>query len=788
MKPKAPKSPSENAVQQSTICAANGHAKRSITEQAIANEQGVTSCKPTVSFFAKGIRQTKPTRKYSLEAVALRIKRSLKEETTHLRSLPSDSGAQRKYKLTLPYVTPAGTFSNRANSGLLTRSGWIVLDFDKLNSPRKLRRRLLADKKLRDSIVLAYISPRRYGLKVWIAVDPSLDYKACYAAVVAHVKAKYPSWCKDGKLDVTADVSRGCLLCHDPEVYFNEDYATAPAFPMSVESLADLFDESRNPTYFTELRTANTETVDRWVQVAEQAPDFADNYHIWFRLGIAFTTMGEEGCSFFHRVSKTSAKYNEAECDKNFDYWSKHNNGRLTLGTFFFLCRQAGAVPEGANQIPDEIFAGTPCFKASTFQLLPSLLQEVCQHFASERKRDISFMGLVGVLLGCFPTLQGRYGGKTIRANQYVFVTGNAATGKSAMEVGRELLWPHHEARRAAQKEYDAAYKLYERQLRAYEQAELAGKKPAAPPVAPVAPIWSRVFGGSDNNLPTIVKMLAENNECLIIFDTEADTVSNGFKQDHGDPSPLLRKASEHEPYLYERKTVGSYELSHPALALVVSGTPQQVQPLIQSVENGLFSRFWFYAYFLPHTFDDPFADEESELEQCLQRLSKQVGDMVEWVAQYDVTVKLTSDQQQRFNAIWDGWVTDGVANFGQGSGSIMKRQARACFRLCMLLTLLRNYEVGQPLASTLVCSEDDFTAALEIADVLRQHALIVYQQLAPRTRQFKKAEGNKKKATQDERIAELFQQGLGPRPIGKRLEMPHTTVAGRLAAMGLKR
>lgn len=177
--------------------------------------------KQLVSFFKGNIYQSKPTSSINPKTAGLLIKYGFKVRTNLLRSLALDSVEQKQCKLQLPYVIPAGTFTNRANAGLLMRSGYIVLDFDKLKtleSPRKLRRRLLKDPKLAPSIVLAFISPRGYGLKVWVAVDTSVDHKRCYEAVVAHVKDKHPNWCKDKKLDITPDVSRGCLLCNDPTV------------------------------------------------------------------------------------------------------------------------------------------------------------------------------------------------------------------------------------------------------------------------------------------------------------------------------------------------------------------------------------------------------------------------------------------------------------------------------------------------------------------------------------------------------------------------------------------
>lgn len=753
------------------------------------------------SYLKNGIRQVEPTNNHALIAIAWRIKYSgiLKKKTQLLRGLPSDSPEQKKYKLTLPYVIPSGTFSRRKDAGQLTRSGWIVLDFDKLNNPRKLLHRLLKDRKLAPSIVLAFVSPRGNGLKVWVKVDLSFDHKTCYQAVVTHVTAQHPNWCKDGKLDNTPDVSRGCLLCHDSEVYFNKGHEMAPPFPMPIAAWEDMFDETHNAHAFsttrevtdTNAREVDLASLERWVEAAEQVRDFADKRGTWISLGLAFTSIKEQGRAFFHRVSRTSAKYDEQENEQLFNELLVKSKGKVKLGTFIHLCKETGAVPEGAPSISEaksaekteqelqKVFAGTPCFKDSTFELLPSFLPEVCQLFSHKRERDLALMGLLVPLSGCFPTVQGEYFESTIQANQFVFVAGPAGTGKSAFQVGRKLLWPFHMALKDK-------WKAYERQSRAHEQAELKGQSPPLP-IVPVKPTMRQLFVPSDNSVANIIKTLAENGERGILFDTEADVMSNNFKQDVGDFSPLLRKFSEHEPHQYERKMGGCYELNHPAVSVALSGTPQQVKALIHSVENGLFSRFWFYAYHLPHTFDNPFSSTKRQLNAYLERLADQVAAMIEWVAQYSITVELTPTQQQQFSDTWAKWLAEGVAGFGDDTGSATKRQARACFRLCMLLTLLRHYEEGKSLDDVLYCG-DDFTAALEIADVLRQHGLTVYQQLAPRAPAAKERTNNQVKGDQDEQIKALVMQGKGPRPIGRELNLPFTTVAGRIAALGLKK
>ena len=60
----------------------------------------------------------------------------------------------------------------------------------------------------------------------------------------------------------------------------------------------------------------------------------------------------------------------------------------------------------------------------------------------------------------------------------------------------------------------------------------------------------------------------------------------------------MLRKAFHHEPISYSRKTNKEWvEIKKPRLSVALAGTPGQVENLIKSAEDGLFSRFIFYTF-----------------------------------------------------------------------------------------------------------------------------------------------------------------------------------------------
>ena len=94
------------------------------------------------------------------------------------------------------------------------------------------------------------------------------------------------------------------------------------------------------------------------------------------------------------------------------------------------------------------------------------------------------------------------------------------------------------------------------------------------------------------------IPFLGSSEHGLLIMESEADTLSNMLNNDWSNYSDVLRKAFHHEPISISRKIEKIFEeINQPKLSMVISGTPNQLQPLIKSKDNGLFSRFIVYSF-----------------------------------------------------------------------------------------------------------------------------------------------------------------------------------------------
>ena len=222
-----------------------------------------------------------------------------------------------------------------------------------------------------------------------------------------------------------------------------------------------------------------------------------------------------------------------------------------------------------------------------------------------------------------------------------------------------------------------------------------------------------------------------DGEEKGVFCETEADTMGNSFKQDWGGYSDLLRKAFHHEGISYSRKTNNEYfEIKKPRLSVALSGTPSQVQSLIGSAEDGLFSRFIFYTFKVKSEWRDVSPKiGRINLTKHFENLSDQVLLMIEFLEQFPSEFQLTEKQWQIIDDHFKIWLQEVSVFVSQEAGSTVKRLGLILFRLAMVLTALRKFENGDT-SREIICEDTDFDTAFQLAEVFKHHALFMFSRL----------------------------------------------------------
>ena len=222
-----------------------------------------------------------------------------------------------------------------------------------------------------------------------------------------------------------------------------------------------------------------------------------------------------------------------------------------------------------------------------------------------------------------------------------------------------------------------------------------------------------------------------------IMMATEIDTLSKALGSSTGGFSDVLRCMFEHETISKLRKNHEEFiEITDPHFAVLISGTYNQLKPLIKSRENGLMSRFACYVVKQTQDFDDRvWLDAEEDAvpqdialyEQLGHELSLRYGWMRK--AKHSCYFYLTDAQRKTITRMFRAMYDIYRKSFGNEFDSILKRMPVIMKRIAMILTGLRM-DMSQPLPERMVCSEDDFETMILIGHKLLMHSAMMFQML----------------------------------------------------------
>lgn len=363
---------------------------------------------------------------------------------------------------------------------------------------------------------------------------------------------------------------------------------------------------------------------------------------------------------------------------------------------------------------------------------MPRLLKEGAMVSQTPQQCDMLMLSIMTVSGYAMPHYYMR-SGKPARKYEPALMTlivAPPASGKGIMNLGRRLLQPIHERMR---QETDEMMLM----------AETKEEQAAVPQLMGLVP------GNSSSN--ALLQILNDNEGRGCIIETEMDVISQIWHHDYGNYSTLLRQAFEHETVCKARKTKADayLEVKHPALSVLLSGTFGQLQPLLQSRENGLASRFICYLANDIIPFDQETIlkhDEEQDdrTDEIYQALAEQTTQMYDWLngQKSDCEWRLTPEQATELRDHWGGnyETTLGYMQMPTSFDPVVKRLAVTSQRIGMILSMIRYFdEVAKPLLDegkaaplpeVIECDERDFRTMLVFADVLTEHAIGVHQML----------------------------------------------------------
>lgn len=350
---------------------------------------------------------------------------------------------------------------------------------------------------------------------------------------------------------------------------------------------------------------------------------------------------------------------------------------------------------------------------------LPRFFQDALLAARTPAQADMLFLSLLTASGYAMPNYYMRHGipPKRYLPSLMTLVVAPPASGKGIINLCRQLIRPIHDSIAAS----------------------------ATDDFHPCA------FIPANSSSNAFLQLLLDSSGRGLMIETEMDVLSQIWSKDYGNYSAAFRQAFEHETISKARKTRGEelLEVDHPALSVLLSGTINQLAPMLQSRENGLASRFLGYTVSDLIPFDEAAILDHSEsvndsVDDTYARLAEQTKAMYDWLslATTDCEWQLTPKQSNDLR----GWFHDGyLLTLGQmqmplSFDPVMKRMPVTIQRIGMILSMVRYFEEKvypallrgeQPaLPEKLICSNADFLTIMQMLDVLLFHALELHWML----------------------------------------------------------
>lgn len=343
------------------------------------------------------------------------------------------------------------------------------------------------------------------------------------------------------------------------------------------------------------------------------------------------------------------------------------------------------------------------------YNQLPEELQFLTKDF-NGRERDIVLLSSLTVLSNSFPNVYGIYDGDEVYPQIFLVIIAPPASGKGVMNYSRNILQKVHDAI------FSSTYRLY----RSCEDEKKKDKTNTD-----VCPNVQVKILPANISTSEMYSYLGNCDNGLIIIESEADTITSMLKNDWSNYSDILRRVFHHEPLSISRKTDKVFvEVKEPKLAMLVSGTPDQLKPLIQSKENGLYSRFLVYNFDEIAPFKEVFKKDAIDKKKNFKKLGDKIYDTYKKLESRNkkIVFKFSEFQEESFMELIDDIRNSVINKNKENFVPNVHRHGLIFFRIAMILTVLRNIETIHT-SDIIECTGEDFITAYSLIEILLEHS-----------------------------------------------------------------
>jgi hypothetical protein len=378
---------------------------------------------------------------------------------------------------------------------------------------------------------------------------------------------------------------------------------------------------------------------------------------------------------------------------------------------------------ENVNKVQSEICNSAkndslPTIPQSVYDSLPTLLKKGTDAFDIERERDFYLTGALTVLSGCLTNISGSYDGNEIFPNLFAINIAPPASGKGRMKFAETIVQP-------LQKELIKQYQDEVKKNKANKKTNPTG--------IVNNPIFQTLFIAGNSSSAAIIKQLQDNKGAGIIFETEADTLSKASEQDWGSfLNGLIRCSFQQETIRYQRATERVFiEIEKPKLAIAISGTPDQVRPIINSIQNGLFSRFIYYIFRGNIDLRKIGKDVNGKnLTTHFENLGTELCKFINSRKNDKYDFEFTESQFKSSYEFFNSHFATAKTFLGEDISSVIFRLGLILYKICMVLSAMREYDNKSDKNGVITCRDEDFKIGLRLIEVYMKHSFEVFLSL----------------------------------------------------------
>lgn len=354
---------------------------------------------------------------------------------------------------------------------------------------------------------------------------------------------------------------------------------------------------------------------------------------------------------------------------------------------------------------------------------LPTLLKKGVEVFTTVQEQLLFTYSAIATLSGTMNKITGTYDRNTCYPNLFFMCVAQSAAGKGAMMYAKTLIDPIQQFYISSSAKASYEYKL---------KCKM-GKKKGTSVSTEERPPYRVALIPANCSSSKLMQHLSDNNPDTpsVMIESEIDTMVIANAGDFGNYSDILRKVFRNESISFSRRNNDEYfEIAKPQMSLVLSGTQGQVLKLINNKEDGLFNRFMVMA-FNPDPGWRSMAPrpDRKNLSEYFEKESSKYFKLWEFISRQNFEVLLSEAQWESHYQYCKEKYTEIETTEGVAATSIIKRHGLILFKICMVLTGMRKYEMQSELPS-LECSSEDFKTALFLTHHSIYSSLKIYELL----------------------------------------------------------